>query len=156
MASQPFDVPRYFLDDLRVYDPLLRVVWDRKDEYWRIERKVRRPWAPDPHIVGAYASPQDWECRRDGYVIVLRVPVDCLDNQVFMALGMTDIQRRGGYKRVSREMDDYDDAALARSRHNALDEADQRVKARWTSWNTNYPTSKSWHKGRGDRLSRML
>ena len=146
MASQPFDVPRWLLEDLRTYDPMLRVVWDRKDEYWRIERKTRRNWAPNPEG-GTYTSPQDWECARDGYVIVLRVPYDCLDRQVLHALFAGDIQRRGGHRRVAAEMEAEEARRFEKSRRDYSDTIDHKSRERWTGWNTNYPLTKqgrSW------------
>ena len=144
MPSQPFYVLKQFLRDLRNYDDKLRVTWDHKDSYWRIERKVRRGWTMVPT---RWSSPADWECQRDGYVIVLRVPPDCLDFQVFRALDAGDIQKRGGFDKVHQQMRDHEDRMAAADYTARMDEFDQRVKARWTSWNTNYPMTKhgrSW------------
>lgn len=136
MPSQPFPVPKRFAIDLREFDNLLRVRWDPKNEYWRIERKGY--W-------GTYDmdNPADRDAKAEGYVIVLRVPPDCLQwYQVKEALYLTDIKRRGGARAVWQEME-------AREAHNKRvaqaawqDEVEYKAKERWTSWNTNYPVGK--------------
>ena len=141
MASQPHDVPRGFVQELLEYDPLLRIKWDQKDAYWRIERKIRRRWAPTPT---QNTSAQDWECMQEGYVIVLRVPPGCLDARVFWTLGGGDIRRRGGARKVAEQMEEAERMESERSHAAFLDEVSQRSKGRWDSWNTNYPKPKGW------------
>jgi len=136
MASQPYPVPKEFKIDLQNFDGLLRVRWDHRDEYWRIERRAR--W-------GTYDmdNPQDREARADGFIIALRVPADCLQwYQVQQALYLTDIKRRGGAKAVWQEMEARE-AANAAARDAAFnDEITYKSKERWTSWNTNYPLTR--------------
>lgn len=136
MASQPFPVPKEFKVDLQNFDNLLRVKWDFKNEYWRIERKAR--W-------GHYdmTNPQDREARQDGYIIVLRVPPDCLLwYQVQEALFLSDIQRRGGPRAVWQEMEARETANSRAKQAAFRDEIEYKAKERWTSWNTNYPVGK--------------
>lgn len=141
MASQPFDVPREFVQELLDYDPLLRIKWDQKDAYWRLERKIRRRWAPTPT---EDSSSQDWECMQEGYVIVMRIPPGCLDQRVFYTLGKGDIRKRGGARRVADQMEEYEHLQENRRHAQAMDEIGQRTKSRWDSWNTNFPKPKGW------------
>lgn len=144
---QPFDVPRSFVEELQDYDPLLRVKWDKKYDYWRIERKLPggRRWGKPNDA----SSPQDLEAYNEGFLVVLRVPVDALDQRVFWALYHGDIKRRGGFEKVSRQMNEWETEKQEKMHAEALDEAEQRSKARWDSWNTNYPKTKY---GRKDYL----
>lgn len=141
MPSQPCDVDKGFLKELYDYDPKLRVVWDRKDAYWRIERKAARARAmkvaPNP-----LCTPEDWAAAEDGYVLVMRVPHGCLDSRVFYTLAAGDVQARGGYKRVADEMDEEYWAHQARSRRRFLDDREYQARERWTNWNSNYPKTK--------------
>jgi len=144
MACQPMEVPKHFLIDLTNYDDKLRVKWDFKDEYWRIERKGR--W-------GAYdmTNPQDREAKREGYVVALRVPPDCLQwRQVREALYLGDIRRRGGWRAVAKEIEEREQYNREKSQRDFSEDNEYRAKERWTSWNTNYPKGKY---GRRDYLA---
>ena len=140
MSSWPVGEPtKGFLAQLQDYDDRLRVVWDHRDDYWRLERKVR---------VGSKiaffdrSNPCDRRAAEEGYVLVMRVPADCLDQQVFHALWTHDIQRRGGAKRVAQEIEEHEAAQAAASAAAASDAFAQRAKERWDGWNTNYPRTK--------------
>ena len=150
MPGQPWDVPREFTRKLTEYDPLLRVRWDSKQEYWRIERKVGRRWAPTPKMESS--SPQDWECYKEGHVIVMRVPPWALDNRVFWGLFEGDIQRQGGAKGIAQSMEAYEAFQREKSDARFSDAISQRTKARWDSWNSNYPHHGHAQKGRGHKL----
>jgi len=153
MSSQPVGMPsKQFLRDLNDYDPMLRVRWDHRDEYWRIERRLRH----GKSAVYDMSNPDDRQARSEGYQVAMRVPYDCLDEQVFRAMDAGDIQKRGGYKRVADEMDAHDQAVFAKRRRDYNDELDQRTKSRWTSWNTNYPMTKYGrsYRSRGESIGR--
>jgi len=143
---------KQFLRDLQDYDPLLRVRWDHRDEYWRIERRLRH----GKSAVYDMSNPDDRQARSEFYQLVLRVPYDCLDGQVIHALAAGDIQRQGGAQRVVAEMEAYEAAERAASDAAFADHSEYRAKERWTGWNTNYPMTKhgrSWN-SRGGSLGR--
>ena len=146
MASQPFYVPKSFERQLREYDRNLRVRWDHKYGYWRIERRVAMAWDAPP------TSPAEWQAKADGYALVLQVPPDCLDFQVFRALEARDIQKIGA-RRLAEQMEASEARISQQQRAAYSDEVYQRSKERWTSWNTNYPATKQHHARRGDKLA---
>jgi len=150
MASQPFYVSKDFERQLTEYDRKLRVRWDHKYAYWRIERRVAQVWEQSP------TSPAEWQAKADGYALVMQVPPDCLDFQVFKALELRDIQKQGGALAYAKRLEAGERAQMAASRAAFQDHNEQRAKERWTSWNTNYPqtkTGRSWD-ARGGSLGR--
>jgi hypothetical protein len=153
LASQPFDVPKQFLEDLHTYDDKLRVRWDFRDEYWRVERKVRRGREASSRD---FTNQQDWEATSDGYVVVLRVPPDCLNRQVIHALALGDIQRRGGWKAVAAQMEAHERGLIDASNSRFADYTAYQAAQRWNGWNTNYPMTKFGRSGqsRGGSMGR--
>ena len=143
MPSQPYDVPRSFVAELTRFDPMLRVRWDHRDSYWRIERRRGHGRS----AMYDMADPDERQARSEGYMVVLRVPYDCLDWQVFRALEAGDIKKRGGALKVAKEMEAAELAEIEASNRRFSDYTHYQAKARWDGWNTNYPLTKkgrSW------------
>lgn len=117
-----FDVPETFAQELRTYDPDLRCRWSDARQCYLIERKVSRgkQWPPpakaDPDDNEQMLTPaecdqhnreilDEWTAACEGYVILLNVERDSLDNRVFYTLWATDIWRQGGADAVNERID---------------------------------------------------
>ena len=144
-----------FLNALRSFDSFLRCRWSTALDCYLIERKVSRgkPLAPlvvandeTVQVLGeelrAEPSPllrreldhrirfmvEEYRAAVEGYVIVLEVPQNCLDERVFFTLWESDIWRRGGAEKVNTEIDERQDAVPRKSRAVWMDEVRGRAK----------------------------
>lgn len=118
--------PLEFISQLRRYDSLLRVRWGQRTKMWIIERKM-----PERDRTLLSERPSPWKSARgldlydgwkDGYVHVLNVHQNMLDNRVFDVLAECDAWRQGGMRKLSEKIDEIQ----------ALDEAiEDRAIATW-------------------------
>lgn len=105
MASQPSPIPKNLSAELAQYDPLVRIRWATQENCWRVERKIRRGQPIEPRLRRRW---DDWQCFREGYVLVFRVPPECgLDRRVLLSLQIGDIQRLGA-RAYADELDKQD------------------------------------------------
>src|SRR3972149_8383350 len=95
--------PSGFVSRLKAYDKELRCRWSDREGRWRIERRIRAPRINlDP---GLFANHEDYITAVEGYALIMRVDPSMLDNRVFETLWAGDLQKRGGAKRVSDELE---------------------------------------------------
>jgi hypothetical protein len=97
-----YSPPKAIVDELRSYDPMLRVRWSDHKSRWYLERKMTR---------GKFdfnaADPDTKIQVRDGYITVCTLPYSYLDGRVLKMLKMTDLWAQGGAKTVNQKLDDY-------------------------------------------------
>lgn len=144
-----------FVNALRSFDSYLRCRWSTALDCYLIERKVSRGKPLAPHVVAqdetvqelseqlrAEPSPslrreldhrirfmaEEYRAACDGYIVVLEVPQNCLDQRVFFTLWESDIWRRGGADVVNAEIDERMDAVPRKSRAVWMDEVRGRAK----------------------------
>lgn len=98
-----------FVDQLRLFDPLLRVRWGVRTNLWIIERKM-----PEQHKQLLSERPSPWKSPRgldlydgwkEGYVHVLSVHPTMLDTRVFDVLREHDSWHVGGMEKLSQAFD---------------------------------------------------
>lgn len=107
--------PAGFVQDLRGYDPLLRVRWGEHSARWFIERKLRER---SPQWLREKPSPWKsqrgldlWDGWREGYVHVLTVHRDLLTWALVVPhLAAADLQVRGGIDAMNQALDDAEAA----------------------------------------------
>lgn len=107
--------PTEFVNELHRFDPNLRIRWGRHQSVWIIERQM-----PPRHkqLLAERPSPESksdrgrdvWEGWRDGYVHVLTVAPELLENRplVFQTLADADAWRVGGMERLAQKLDELD------------------------------------------------
>ena len=101
--------PRSFVARLSAFDPELRVVWAPRVKTWFIERRLperhRQLLAERPNPFKGARGKDLYDSWRQGYVHVLSVPPDLLDERVFDALAEADAWRQGGFEAINRRLD---------------------------------------------------
>ena len=107
--------PPAFVAALRRFDPSLRVSWARHQACWFIAKKMaprhRQYLAERPTSWRGPRGLDLWESWKDGYVHVLSVPVDQVnDPAVFDVLADSDAWRVGGMEGINRQLDALDEA----------------------------------------------
>lgn len=121
-----FDAPKAFIEDLRRYDPALRCRWSDGRRSFLIERKVSRGRAFPPSEFG---DPDEYRAASDGYMILMDVERECLDNRVFFTLWQSDIWRQGGADAVNDRIDRVQAEIFRESRVAFNDRNRQEAKA---------------------------
>ena len=116
--NETYTFPDAVAQQIRRYDPLLRVRWARQEQCVRIERKVRR--GRDVNPATCRALHDDYEAARDGYACVYKLHPHQA-HQVLPALVAGDLQRHGGAGRVADRLDADDVARDVRLRRAAGD-----------------------------------
>lgn len=108
-ASAPTPDPA-FVAALARYDALLRVRWAPRLAVWFIERKLpersRQRLVERPNPFKSARGQDLYESWKEGYVHVLSVPPDMLDQRVFDALAEADTWRQGGFDAINRQLDE--------------------------------------------------
>lgn len=99
--------PQWFLDELRAFDPDLRLRWSIRTHSWALERQVRRGLHPGTTKGDPFSD--DYIRARDGYILVGTIPFGGLHRYVFQRLRDSDLWARGGWQRVADEMDQADE-----------------------------------------------
>jgi hypothetical protein len=98
--------PDWFLKELKIFDPLLRVRWSARMELWHIERRVMRGLHPGTIKTDEWHD--EYIRARDGYVHVCSVPPGKLTPHVFERLKAADLWSHGGWKKVADQLDEFD------------------------------------------------
>jgi hypothetical protein len=98
--------PDWFLQELKAFDPLLRLRWSVRHEAWQLERQVA--WGLHPGTISKDTDSDSYIRARDGYVLVATIPPHGLARSVFAKLRASDLWAHGGWKRVADQMDAFD------------------------------------------------
>jgi len=108
------------VNDLKRYDPALRVRWSDYRSQWILERKMIRG------KLNFQASDPDTQIQvRDGYLLICRLPHSYLDGRVLKMLKATDMWAQGGAKVVNQRLDDMYDSKYLR------DDVNQRADLKY-------------------------
>ena len=83
-----FSPPKGFVQQLKAYDPLLRVRWSDRGCCWLIERKITRSkWInPESVQVTHWKNYEEYRAAQDGYILLMDVDRECLDSRVLYTL----------------------------------------------------------------------
>lgn len=128
-----YTAPRRIAQDLRRYDPHLRVRWSDGEAQWRIERQVGRANPSRLDTPGAY---EDRRAAAEGYVLVLTCDHNQLDQRVLWHLWMNDVQRLGGAEAVAALMEEAEERDRLQARAAFLDRVGVSARDRWAYMNT--------------------
>ncbi|HCV42682.1 MAG TPA: hypothetical protein DGH68_04295 [Bacteroidetes bacterium] len=102
------EAPKWFLNELRVFDPDLRVRWSRRTETFHLERRVTRSLHP-----GTIRNDQwhdDYIRAQDGYVLVGIIRPGLFSRTIFDKLRAADLWSNGGWARVCRKIEEFEEA----------------------------------------------
>lgn len=116
--------PKWFLDELKAFDPDLRLRWSERRDLWQLERRVRRSAHPGTTLGDTEAD--DYIRARDGFILVASIPPRGLHRYVFSRLRAADLWSRGGWKRVADDLDAME-AAEEEHRWEAISRENQAV-----------------------------
>jgi hypothetical protein len=100
------EAPAWFLKELAEFDSDMRLRWSRRLELWQLERRVRRGLHPGTILCDNWHD--DYIRARDGYLLVASVPPKQLSREVFEHLRASDLWARGGWQKVSDDLDELD------------------------------------------------
>ena len=100
--------PSWFLNELREFDPELRLRWSRRMELWQLERRVTRSLHPGTIRNDSYHD--DYIRAQDGYVLVASIPHGTFGRHIFEKLRQNDLWSRGGWEKMIDEIEQFEDA----------------------------------------------
>jgi hypothetical protein len=102
------DAPKWFLNELRVFDPDLRVRWSRRTETFHLERRVTR--SLHPGTIRNDHWHDDYIRAQDGYVLVGIIRPGLFSRTIFDKLRAADLWSNGGWARVCRKIEEFEEA----------------------------------------------
>lgn len=102
------EAPAWFLRELHAFDPHLRLRWSPRRELWQLERKILRGLHPGTLFEDGWHD--EYIRARDGYILVASIPHGQLRRHVFERLRASDLWSNGGWKRVSDQIDAFEEA----------------------------------------------
>ncbi len=95
--------PKWFVSELKKFDPDLRIRWSQRMEMWHLERQVRRGLHPGTIRCDTYHD--DYIRAQDGFILVACVPPRMLCREIFEKLRASDLWSNGGWEKVIRDIE---------------------------------------------------
>ena len=101
------DAPKWFLRELKDFDPDLRVRWSPRLELFQLERRVLR--SVHPGTIRNDGWHDDWIRAQDGYLLVASIPPGKFSRTIFEKLRASDLWSNGGWATMAREMEESEE-----------------------------------------------
>lgn len=101
-------VPKWFIDEMKVFDPALRVRWSAKMNMFQLERKIANSKVIDT-IKASFDD--DYIRAREGYILVAIIPPGKFARSIFATLRASDLWSNGGWEHMARYIEEQEAAA---------------------------------------------
>jgi hypothetical protein len=102
------DVPRWFLDEMKVFDPDLRIRWSPKMKMFQLERKIANSKPIDTSKKDSYDD--DYIRAREGYILVCLIEPGKFSRSIFVTLRQSDLWTHGGWEHMARFIEEQEAA----------------------------------------------
>jgi hypothetical protein len=98
-------VPKWFLTEMKVFDPELRVRWSPKCRMFQLERKISHSM---PIETTKDSFSDDFIRARDGYVLVAMIEPGKFSRNIFAVLRASDLWSNGGWEAVADAVEAFE------------------------------------------------
>jgi hypothetical protein len=98
--------PEWFLKELNLFDPDLRVRWSAKMQLFQLERKIAHSKIVETTKQDIYDD--DYLRAKDGYVLVALIQPGKFSRTIFETLRASDLWNNGGWEAVARHIEDLE------------------------------------------------
>jgi hypothetical protein len=100
--------PLWFIKELKVFDPELRVRWSQKMSMWQLERRIAHSKPIDTAKKDCYDD--DFLRAREGFVLVALIPPGKFSRSIFATLKACDLWSNGGWEHMARYIEEQEAA----------------------------------------------
>lgn len=98
--------PGWFVTELQLFDPALRVRWSPKMNMFQLERKIANGKPVDTSKIDGYDD--DYVRAREGYILVALIAPGKFSRTIFDNLRANDLWSNGGWEQVARHIEDIE------------------------------------------------
>jgi hypothetical protein len=98
--------PEWFVKELNVFDPDLRLRWSSKMNLWQLERKIARSKIIDTSKKDTYDD--DYIRAREGFILVALIEPDKFSRNIFSILRASDLWSNGGWESMAQYIEDME------------------------------------------------
>ncbi len=98
--------PDWFLKEMRVFDPDLRVRWSSKMNMFQLERKITHSLPIETKKRDSYDD--DYIRAKEGYILVALIAPGKFSRNIFSVLRASDLWSNGGWESVARAIEDFE------------------------------------------------
>lgn len=118
--------PEWFVKEMGVFDPALRLRWSQRMNMWQLERKIANSKPIDTTRLDSWHD--DYIRARDGYVLVALIEPDKFSRNIFSILRASDLWSNGGWESMARYIEEQEAAEEQRLWDNFTDDIRNQTK----------------------------
>lgn len=100
------NAPRWFITEMKVFDPELRVRWSEKMKMFQLERKIAHSKPIDTIKKDCYDD--DYIRAREGYILVALIAPGKFSRSIFETLRRSDLWSMGGWEHMARFVEEQE------------------------------------------------
>lgn len=97
--------PPWFINEMKIFDPELRVRWSEKANIFMLERKIANS---KPVDTKKDSFSDEYIRAREGYVLVALIPHDKFSREIFNILRINDLWSNGGWEHMARTIEELE------------------------------------------------